>query len=382
MAKQDFSLFETQLDERAKSARERILVARERDCGNVIDLSANDYLCLAQNEAVKTSAIAAVEKWGASASASPLVTGYKAIHAQLERALCEWIGFECGLIWNTGFAANCAVLGTLPQRDDLILADRLIHNSMINGILKSGARFQRFCHNDLAHLRQLLEKNQNYKNIFVAVESVYSMDGDSPDLRELTILREEFGFVLIVDEAHATGWFGENGGGLVQALGLQKNVDILVGTLGKSLGAAGAYTLFNDEILRRYLINFASEFIYSTYLPPAAAGAALGAIEVVKNFSPREREAMPALSKKWREAIRTIVPTTDCTLTSPVISIILGEENKMLEAANALKNAGFVVGAIRPPTVPAGTSRLRISLNRNLSDTSRERFCAVLKSVS
>lgn len=375
-----FSFHEKKLSEAARLGRERRLfpVPARKD---FLDLSDNDYLRMANDPAVRAGAIRAVGEWGASSSASPLITGYKEIHAELERELCGWLGYRCGLIWNTGYAANSCVLGTLPQSGDRIFSDRLIHNSMIAGILKSSAKFQRFRHNDLAHLRELLEKTraENFAGtVFVAVESVYSMDGDYPDLAAMARLRDEFGFVWIVDEAHATGWFGKNGGGLIDALGLSGKVDVLVGTLGKSLGAAGAYTLFNDETLRRHLINFGAEFIFSTYLPPAAVGAALAAVRRVRNFSPREREAMPALSRTWRSRLREIAPGIPDG-DSPVVPIPIGNEAETMRVAARLRERGFRVGAIRPPTVPAGTARLRLSLNRTLSPRDLERFADALR---
>ncbi len=375
-----FAFFREKLAAVAAQGRERVLAAVPARA-DFVDLSANDYLSLARDAAVKAGSIRAVGAWGASSSASPLITGYREIHAELERELCAWLGFRCGLVWNTGYAANCCVLGTLPQAGDRIFADRLIHNSMIAGILKSGARFQRYRHNDVAHLRELLEKTRAEGfagTTFVATESVFSMDGDYPDLAAMARLREEFGFVWIVDEAHATGWFGKNGGGLIDALGLAGEVDVLVGTLGKSLGAAGAYTLFNDETLRRYLVNFGAEFIFSTYLPPAAVGAALAAVRRVRGFSAEERAAMPALSRRWRARLREIAPGVPDG-DSPVVPVPVGAETETMRVAARLRERGFRVGAIRPPTVPAGTSRLRLSLNRTLTDAQLERFADALR---
>ena len=375
-----FAFFREKLAAVAAQGRERVLAAVPARA-DFVDLSANDYLSLARDAAVKAGAIRAVGAWGASSSASPLITGYREIHAELERELCAWLGFRCGLVWNTGYAANCCVLGTLPQAGDRIFADRLIHNSMIAGILKSGVRFQRYRHNDAAHLRELLEKTRAEGfagTTFVATESVFSMDGDYPDLAAMARLREEFGFVWIVDEAHATGWFGKNGGGLIDALGLAGEVDVLVGTLGKSLGAAGAYTLFNDETLRRYLVNFGAEFIFSTYLPPAAVGAALAAVRRVRGFSAEERAAMPALSRRWRARLREIAPGVPDG-DSPVVPVPVGAETETMRVAARLRERGFRVGAIRPPTVPAGTSRLRLSLNRTLTDAQLERFADALR---
>lgn len=345
-----------------------------------IDLSSNDYLALANDLAVRAGAIRAVGRWGASSSASPLISGYKEIHATLERELCDWLGFRCGLVWNTGYAANACVLGTLPREGDLILDDRLVHNSMISGIRRSRARCEIFRHNDIAHLRELLENaraNGSAGTIFVATETVFSMDGDSPDLEAMARLRDEFGFVWIVDEAHATGWFGPHGGGKIDALALAPHVDVLVGTLGKSLGAAGAYTLFNDEILRRFFVNFGAEFIFSTYLPPASAGAALAAIRRVRNFSADERAAMPALSRAWRSRLREIVPEIPDG-DSAVVPVPVGPERATMRIAARLRERGFRVGAVRPPTTPPGTSRLRVSLNRRLTSEILEDFASAL----
>ncbi len=252
---------------------------------------------------------------------------------------------------------------------------------MIEGILHSGAKFRRYRHNDIAHLRELLQemRKENFAGtVFVATETVFSMDGDAPDLEAMARLRDEFGFVWVVDEAHATGWFGQNGGGLIDAHGLAGKVDVLVGTLGKSIGAFGAYTLFNDKTLRRYLINFGAEFIFSTYLPPAACGAALAAIRLVKNFSKDDRAAMPALSRKWRSRLREIAPGVPAG-DSPVVPVSIGSEEETLRVAAALQESGFRVGAIRPPTVPAGTARLRVSLNRELTEETLSRFALALE---
>jgi len=375
----NFESFRKQLADVAADGRERKLFPQLARA-NYIDLSANDYLNLAHDPAVRAGAIRAIGRWGASSSASPLITGYKEIHAELERELCDWLGFSCGLIWNTGYAANACVLGTLPSRTDCILADRLIHNSMISGILRSGANFQRYRHNDIADLQARLEKlkKENFSGkIFVATESVFSMDGDVPALEKMAKLREKFGFIWIVDEAHATGWFGKNGGGLIDALELFSQVDVLVGTLGKSLGSAGAYTLFNDETLRRFFINFGAEFIYSTYLPPSACGAALASIRRVRAFSDEERRAMPALSRAWRARLQKIVPAIPDG-DSAAIPIPVGDATRTMKIAAHLLERGFRVGAIRPPTVPAGTSRLRISLNKNLTKNALENFADAL----
>lgn len=364
-----------------------------------LNLADNDYLGLAHDPAVMSAAAAATVKWGASASASPLVTGYTELHAELERALAGWHGYQHGLVWNSGFAANSAVLGMLPQRGDVVLADRLIHASMVAGILRSGARLRRFPHNDLHALQAMLAEESERRApalrdraaiagraepelcapsaIFVVTESIYSMDGDCPDLAAVAQLREEFEFFWVLDEAHATGWFGETGAGALEAQGCLGEPDVLVSTLGKALGAQGAYTLFRDGALREWLLNEAGEFVYSTYLAPPAAAAALAALKCVRELA-SERAALHELSRSWRIAMREVgakVPEGD----SPIVPVLLGSAERAVKVQRALLERGFRVSCIRPPTVPDGTARLRVSLRRGLTDAQRVAFAAALK---
>lgn len=353
------------LDERAKDGLERILTVREAD-DHLLDLAGNDYLGLARDPLICTAASDALRCWGASSSASPLISGYTSEHAALERELCNWIGFSHGLVWNSGYAANSAVLGSLPAKGDMILADRLVHHSLLAGALHSGARLQRFAHNDLNALRRLLEAcKEEDKIIFVVTESVYSMDGDTPDLADLAALREKYGFIWVLDEAHATGWYGA---GLAAQTGVTRAVDVLVGTLGKALGSCGAYTLFHDPRLRRHFINFAGEFIYSTYLPPANAAATRAAIQRVQALTQTSIAVWHELSATWRETLRQIVPEISQG-DSPIISIPLGNTERALRCGEFFKKHGIRVGKIRPPTVPNGSSRLRLSLRRGLGAT-------------
>lgn len=330
------------------------------------DLRSNDYLGLASHPRLIAAGQQALAKWGCSSSASPLLGGCKEIHAELEHALARWAGFAHGLVWNTGFSANHAVLSTLPQTGDLVLADRLAHHSMLAGIVASGARLVRFPHNDLGALRRLLERESRPdRTIFVATESVYSMDGDIADLRGLAALREEFGFFWVLDEAHALGWYGPAGAGLSARENVADQVDLLVGTLGKGLGSMGAFTLFHDPTLRQYLVNFAGDFIYSTYLAPACAAVALEALCVVSEIDAEEQAAWHALSVEWRSALRTSsfrVPEGD----SPIVPVLVGDAGRAMACSEKLRKAGFSVGAVRPPTVPAGQARLRLSLRRGL----------------
>jgi len=368
------------LVQREGAALRRRLVARAADDRRV-NLADNDYLGLARDPAVIAAAAAALRDWGASSSASPLVTGYTELHQRLERTLATWQGYEHGLVFNTGYAANAAVLGGLPRKGDVVLADRLVHASMLDGILRSGARLRRFAHNDLDALELMLHEEPALDGvIFVVTESVYSMDGDSPDLRRLASLRRRFGFCWVLDEAHATGWYGATGSGLQEGQGVPAAADIVVGTLGKGLGSHGAYVLAHAPEVRDALVNFAGEFIYSTYLAPASAAAASAAVERTRALAP-ERPALHALSVEWRDGLCAAgfaVPSGD----SPIIPLILGDSDVTLRYAEALRGAGFLVSAIRPPTVPVRTGRIRISLRRGLPADSLASFLSVLKGVT
>ena len=368
------------LAQREGSSLRRKLTARASSDTRV-NLADNDYLALSHDPAVIAAGVAALHEWGASSSASPLVTGYTEIHQQLEQTLAAWQGYAHGLVMNTGFSANSAVLGGLPKKGDLILADRLVHASMLDGIMASGARLRRFAHNDLDALELMLHEEPALDGvIFVVTESVYSMDGDSPDLKRLASLRKRFGFCWVLDEAHATGWYGSTGSGLQEAQGAFAAADIVVGTLGKGLGSQGAYVLSHAPEGRDALINFAGEFVYSTYLAPSCAAAALAAVERVKGMS-GERAELHALSHAWRDGLLEAgfaVPSGD----SPIIPLILGDSDVTLKYATALRAAGFMVSAIRPPTVPVRTGRIRISLRRGLSPAVLSSFITALKGVS
>ncbi|MGA2053493.1 MAG: 8-amino-7-oxononanoate synthase [Opitutales bacterium] len=346
------------LDERAAAGRLREL----RPAAPVrVNLADNDYLGLAEDPAVKNAVRAALDAGPVSASSSPLVRGYAGVHAVLESALCAWHGFPAGLVWNTGFTANQAVLGTLAAPGDLIFADRLAHHSLLAGILKSGAKFTRFPHNDLDALERLLDETAASGRVrWVVTESVYSMDGDSPDFHRLAALRRRHGFLWMLDEAHALGWYGPRGEGRAAETGVTADVDILVGTLGKALGAMGAYSLFRDPTLRGALINRSGEFIYSTYLSPLLAAAALAALERVRELAPQS-ENWRIQSRRFRAALQAQgwqTPFGD----SPIVPVLIGEDAAVISLGRRLLERGFAVGAIRPPTVPVGTARLRLSL--------------------
>jgi 8-amino-7-oxononanoate synthase len=358
------------LAEREKQKKRRFLsVYKPSD--SVLNLSDNDYLTLSQNPKVIDAGIRALKKYGTSASASALISGYTEAHESLIKKLCQWHHFTCGLLWSSGYAANTALLSTLPQKGDIILADKLIHNSMISGLRRSEATLRRYPHLDLDSLERLLSaafsevNHRGSRTVFVVTESVFSMDGDYPNLKRIAFLKAMYPFIWILDEAHALGWYGKEGAGLAEQDDVIKDVDIFVGTLGKTLASGGAYTLFHETLLRDYLINHAGEFIYSTALPPVNASISEEAINQVIELS-SEQKTWHKLSHTFRDKI-TALGFETLPGESPIIPIRLASEAAALELASRLKEAGVLVAAIRPPTVPPGTSRLRLSLKRGIT---------------
>lgn len=330
-------------------------------------LNLNDYLQLSHHPAIIQAAQEALERWGTTSSGSPVLGSYLSIHQELETVLKTWCGFEYGLLWNSGYTANKALMSVLPQKGDVVLADRYVHNSLLSGIQDTQAKLIRYHHLDLNHLEDLLRiYTHPDRTVFVVTESVFSMEGDYPDLAEMGALKDRYPFFWIVDEAHALGWYGPKGNGLVAQFGVEDKVDVLVATLGKALASQGAFTLFHHSHLRSYLLNSTSEFIYSTYLTPAATAASLAAIEIIQSHSLKFQSYWRSESLKLKMSLKQFFP--DIPLyDSSILPLIIGDPVKTLSIAKTLMEEHHIyVGAIRPPSVPKGTSRLRLSLHCNL----------------
>ena len=323
------------------------------------NLASNDYFQLRSHPNVIKGAIKACEKYGSGSGASPLLSGFLQCHKDLLDEILHWKQKQYGMLFNSGFTANQALLKHLPGKKDLVIADKLIHHSIAQALLQSTAKFKRYAHLDLTDLKKLLEKySKQFETIFVVTESIFSMDGDYPDLVNLINLKNQFPFILILDEAHGTGIFGQNGGGLAEETKVLPEVDILVGTLGKSLASMGAYVLSNDSSIIKYLTNVAGEYIYSTFLPPAQIGAAQESIKLIKEFK-KQREQIRKLSKYFRNSINP----KSILYESPIIPVLVEDPMETLKLRDSLLEKGILVGAVRPPTVPEKTSRLRISLH-------------------
>ena len=362
------NLLEQRLIKKPDRLREEDLFRETRVFPNVrLNLSGNDYFQLRLHPEVQNGARLAMEKFGTGSGASPLLSGFLPCHQILLDTLLSWKRKPFGMLFNTGFLANQAVMKHLPGKSDLVLADRLIHHSIAQALRQGQARFKRYDHIDLDHLEDLLIKHEGkYETLFVVTESIFSMDGDHPDLKRLTELKHKIPFILVLDEAHGTGAYGKSGGGLAEEMNVLDEVDILVGTLGKALASSGAYVLTSSETVVDYLTNHAGEYIYSTFLSPAQAGAASAAIDVIRD-GVEKRNALRAVAKQFRERLAESGWKTN-DFDSPIVPILIGEADETLKLRNHLQEHGILVGAVRPPTVPPGTSRLRVSLHSGVTE--------------
>lgn len=332
---------------------------------SLVDFSSNDYLGLKNHPALLKGALEAMNKWGTGSGASRLMSGDFELHHELEDAVSLLVGKEEALLFGSGYLANIGIISALFSRKDAIFFDRFCHASMIDGIRLSGARFFRFRHNDPEHLEHLLKKNRaEFSRALILVESLYSMEGDIAPIQRLSELRNRYKTLLIVDDAHAVGVFGDHGEGLV-GRGMTEGIDIIVGTFGKALGSYGAYAAISKK-LKDQLINHVRSFIFSTALPPPTLGASLAAIKILED-EPERRKRVRTLSFLLREKIRNEL-LLETPSESQIIPVILGPDERAVRVSQHLEEKGFYVKPVRPPTVPEGSSRIRISVTSNHSE--------------
>ena len=341
-----------------------------------IDLSSNDYLGLATHPLLRQRMAEAVAREGCGSTGSRLLRGAREAFSSLERRFAAFKGSEKSLYFSSGYLANLAVLATLPEAGDVIYSDERNHASLIDGARLSRARRVIFPHRDTAALDHLLREDTDPGQKFIVTESLFSMDGDFAPLAELAALCREHSAVLIVDEAHAVGIYGRRGSGLLESAGIGDAISI--NTAGKALGVAGAFVAAPAWVVD-FLIQRARTFIFSTAPPPPVAAALDAALTLVES-EPWRRQQLFAraafLRRRLTEAGLPVAPEV-----SQIIPIVLGGNERALEAAFALQREGFDVRAIRPPSVPAGSARLRLSLNVNLSESTLDRFAAALNAA-
>ncbi len=324
-----------------------------------LNFCSNDYLGLAAHPRIVERFRSAAIQYGVGSGASHLVCGHSAPHHQLEEALAEFTGRARALLFSSGYMANAGILSSLLQRGDSVFEDRLNHASLLDGGLHSGARFQRFPHNDVSALKAKLASAQGPK--MVVVDGVFSMDGDTAPLAALADACGEHDAWLMVDDAHGFGVLGERGVGSTEAAGLEVfSVPVLMATLGKALGTAGAFVA-GSEVLIEGLIQQSRNYIYTTALPPAVAAASLEALSLLRE-EPWRREHLAQLIVRFRVGAEQLgLPLM--LSASAIQPLLVGDAARAVDLSKRLSEAGFLIGAIRPPTVPAGTSRLRITLS-------------------
>jgi len=333
----------------------------------LVNFSSNDYLGLSQDERVQNAAKAAIDRYHASSASSRLVCGNVRLLEQLEEELAEFKGRESALVFSSGYMANVGLLSTLVGEGDLIYSDELNHASIIDGCRLSKARTRVFRHNDLNHLASLLQQAPVPGRILIVSDSVFSMDGDLADIAGLVELSRKYDALLMLDEAHATGILGRAGRGAIEHfedLGkLTKNlgcVDLEMGTLSKALGSFGGFVACGRS-MRDFLINKCRPFIFSTALPPASVGAARASLAIVRQES-AVRERLWENTRLLKEQLQECGFETGGSQT-PIVPVCFGSEARALDVSAKLMKRGFFVPAIRPPTVPEGTSRLRLTVS-------------------
>ena len=356
------------LDAMAEGGLRREPAVLESACGpkvtvgsrQVVCLCSNDYLSLASEPHVTAAATRAVAEWGLGAGASRLVSGSFVPHVELERRLAEFKRAEAAVVTSTGWMANRVAIAALARPGDLILCDKLDHASILDASFGTGATVRTFAHRRVRRAEQLLQRHRaRHKRCLIVTDSLFSMDGDLAPLAELARLKERYDAQLLIDEAHATGVLGAAGRGAAELLGVEDSVDATVGTLSKALGALGGFVA-GPRVLIDTIRNTGRAFIYTTAPPPAICAAAACALDIVGS-QPHRRRQLLEMAERFRKQLADAGLSTGDS-AAQIVPVLIGPAGKALTVSRKLFEAGFLIPAIRPPTVPPGTSRLRISL--------------------
>lgn len=385
----DWSSLDASLDERRRQhlyRQRRVLDSAQGavvqiDGCEVLNFCSNDYLGLANHPDVVRAFQRAADEYGVGSGASHLVCGHSRLHHQLEEELADFVGRERALLFSTGYMANLGVVSALLGKGDFVFEDKLNHASLLDAGLMSGARFQRFLHNDTDNLERRLQKTADGGEVrrLIVVDSVFSMDGDMAPLSALSDLAEKYRAWLMIDDAHGFGVLGERGAGSAELCGLDPSrLPILMATLGKALGSFGAFVA-GSEALIETLIQYARPYIYTTALPPAVAAASLAALAVVRDDRPR-RQHLRHLIEMFRHGAQALGLTLMPSETA-IQPVVIGDADRALAISEALMQKGFYVAAIRPPTVPADTARLRVTLSAAHSEAQVESLLAAMAEV-
>ncbi|ARN74227.1 8-amino-7-oxononanoate synthase [Oceanicoccus sagamiensis] len=343
-----------------------------------LNFCSNDYLGLANHPDVIAAFTSVANDFGVGSGASHLVCGHSRWHHQLEEELADFVGRDRAVLFSTGYMANLGVVNALVGKQDAVFEDKLNHASLLDAGLLSGARFQRFLHNDLANLEARLKKSTDNKKLIV-VDSVFSMDGDLAPLDNLAALAKQYNAALMADDAHGFGVLGETGAGSADYFNLdQQQLPVLMGTLGKGLGSFGAFVAGSEE-LAETLIQFARPYIYTTAIPPAVAAASLASLNIVRNDVDR-RQHLQSLIAYFKQQAEQLGLTLMPSITA-IQPLMIGDSEQAMAISEALLERGFLISAIRPPTVPANSARLRITLSAAHSKTQVDRLLTALAEV-
>jgi 8-amino-7-oxononanoate synthase len=322
----------------------------------LLNLSSNNYLNFADNKKITQEFLDfAGNKYSFGSASARLLTGTLPVYKELEELLSNLYNKDATLLYNSGYHANVGISSAINQKGDVIFSDKLNHASIIDGMRLSDGKFFRFPHNNMEALEKLLERERkNYKNAFIITESVFSMDGDIEDLKRIIKLKKKYNCIMIIDEAHAFGVFGEKGLGVAEELGIIDDVDLIVGTFGKSVGSMGAFVTGSKTMIN-FLINKSRSFIFSTALPPINIAFTKWIIENKFPKTKAKRKNMLSIAKKMGS-------------DSHIIPVVIGENKDTVDLCEVLFHNGYFTLPIRPPTVPVGTSRLRLSLTADIQE--------------
>ncbi len=322
-------------------------------------MCSNDYLGLAGHPALREAASAAMERYGFGSGASRLVSGSSALHQELDQKIAQFKGTEAALAFNSGYAANTGIIPAIAGKGDVILSDSLNHASIIDGCHLSKAEVNVYRHRDIEHVEDLLKKSLFAHRKLIITDGVFSMDGDMAPLPELVSLAKKYGAALMVDDAHATGVLGDTGRGTTEHFGLRGQVLVQMGTLGKALGSFGAFVA-GGRTLIDYLVNRSRSFIFSTALPPMVCAASIAALDIIDR-EPERRERLRGNRTRFVKGLLSLgVSIADSE--TPIVPIMIGDSEKALLISEKLFESGIYAAAIRPPTVPEGTARIRTTI--------------------
>jgi len=367
------------IDQRLETAR-RDSLYREmpHDAEGLLNFADNDYLGLAREERLSKVFADAVRQQGAGAGAARLILGTQGAHMRLEKELAAFKSKEAALVYGSGYAANLGIVSALVGEGDLVLEDKLNHASLIDAARLSGAEMRVYPHKNMKRLEELLQTHQHVEKKLIITDSVFSMDGDVAPLKELVALKNKYGALLMIDEAHGTGVFGENGEGLAAAEGVEADIDIAMGTLSKALGLFGGFVAGRKALIN-YLINFSRPFIFATAPPPGLMTAGSYALGLVRQ-EPERRRRLWEIVKRVQAFLSDLGLETSES-ASPIIPIMLGKEARALEWARHLRGQGLLIPAIRYPTVKKGQARLRLTLSARHTDKDLEVLFSAFQSA-